>query len=262
MGKAKQKGRGAEPAKKKAGVIAIVAAVVVAIIALIVWQSGILNRSKTAVIIGEESYPVGVAQVYYRSAYNQFMNTYGAYASSFGLDTSLPLDQQPYGEDGKTWADYFKDAGVEMMQRVIILSTKAKEEGISLSEESQAHLQEMKDQIKAYCVNNNITKATYFASYGTGVTEKLYYEQMENMLLADDYAAYWADQQQYTDEEIQTYYDEHPEDFDAATYRYFFFSGTPETQTDENGNAVEATEEETAAAMEQAAAQAAEWKNA
>ena len=257
MSKAKQNGRGSAGSKKsRVGAILIAIVVIAAIIVLAVWQSGIFKKSKTAVTIGDESYSVGVAQFYYTSAYNQFINTYGSYASAFGLDTSRPLDQQAYGEDGETWADYFRNSAVDMMQRAILLSEKARAEGVSLSETSQEYLQSVKDQITSYCVNNNITKGNYFAAFGTGVTEKLYFEQLENMLLADDYAAHVTDQMQYSDEEIQAYYTEHQAEFDAASYRYFFFSGTPEAKTDEEGNAIEATEEETAAAMEQAAEQA------
>lgn len=236
----------------RAATIIISAAVLIAIVALAIWNSGIIQKSKTAVTIGDQSYTTGVVQFYYHSAYNQFLNMYGQYASAFGLDTSKPLDQQPYGEDGDTWADYFKDMGLDNMQRAIILSSEARKAGLSLSEESQTYLQETKDDITAYCVNNNITKGTYFASLGTGVTEKVYYEQLENMLLADDYSAYLMEQMQYSDDEIAAYYSEHKEDFDIVSCRYFFFDGTPETKTDEEGNTIEATEEETNAAKEQA----------
>lgn len=241
--------------KKNRGKIATIiisVVVLIAIVALAIWNSGIIQKSKTAVTIGDQKYTTGVVQFYYHSAYNQFLNMYGQYVSAFGLDTSKPLDQQAYGEDGETWADYFKDMGIDNMQRAIILSTEARKADVSLSEESQAYLQETKDEITAYCVNNNITKGTYFASLGTGVTEKLYFEQLENMLLADDYTTYLMEQMQYSDDEISAYYSEHKDDFDVISCRYFFFDGTPETGTDEEGNPIEATEEETNAAMEQA----------
>lgn len=260
MSKGKQKKgnrRGsAKGSRKKMTTIVLSVAGVLAVAALAVWNSGIIQTSKTAVTVAGQKYSTGVVQFYYRSAYNQFLNTYGSYASMFGLDTSRPLDQQTYGNEGQTWADYFKDMSIDNMERAIILSSEARKAGISLSEESEAYLQQTRDDIKVYCVNKNITKGTYFASFGTGVTEAIYFEQMENMLLADDYTKHLADQMQYTDDEITAYYNENKDEFDIVSYRYFHFSGTPETATDAEGNAVAATEEETKAAMEAASKQA------
>jgi hypothetical protein len=265
MSKEKQKRRNQRGAAngngKKVATIVISVVVFLAIAALAIWNSGIIQKSKTAVTVAGKNYSTGVVQFYYRSAYNQFLNTYGDYASMFGLDTSKPLDQQEYGEDGKTWADYFKDMGIDNMERAIILSSEARKANISLSEESQAYLQQTKDELTVYCVNNNITKGTYFASLGTGVTEKLYFEQLENMLLADDYAKHLTEQMQYSEDEITAYYDGHKNDFDIVSYRYFYFGGTPEAKTDAEENEVKATEEETKAAMEQASKLANEMAN-
>ena len=248
---------GGMKASGKVAAILIPVLVVVAIAALLITNSGIIHRSRTAVTIGEEKYSTSVVRLYYRFAYNQFVNMYGDYTSAFGLDTSLPLDEQIYDEEeGTTWADHFLDSGIDNMQQVIILSSEARKEGFTLSEEGQAALQESKDQITAYCVANNITKGTYFGSFGAGVTEKIYYEQMENMQLADEYSKHMLEQMEPTDADVQTYYDENKNDFDLVDYRSFFFNGTPETETDEEGNAIEATEEEKTAAMEAASEQA------
>ncbi len=265
MSKEKQKRRNQRGAAngngKKVATIIISVVVFLGIAALAIWNSGIIQKSKTAVTVAGKNYSTGVVQFYYRSAYNQFLNTYGDYASMFGLDTSKPLDQQEYGEDGKTWADYFKDMGIDNMERAIILSSEARKANISLSEESQAYLQQTKDELTAYCVNKNITQGTYFASLGTGVTEKLYFEQLENILLADDYAKHLTEQMQYSEDEITAYYNGHKNDFDIVSYRYFYFGGTPEAKTDAEGNEVKATEEETKAAMEQASKLANEMAN-
>ena len=56
----------------------------------------------------------------------------------------------------------------------------------------------------------------------------------------------------YTDEEVETYYNEHKNNFDVADYEYIYFKGTANSTKDADGNTVQATDEEQAAAKEAA----------
>lgn len=103
---------------------------------LVVYNSGILERNKTAVTIGGESYSVAQASYYYHSAYQNFINSQnGYYAMAFGmLDTNTPLKDQSY-DDTQTWDDYFKSVAVENMQFVHAAKKAAQEAGVTLGEE-------------------------------------------------------------------------------------------------------------------------------
>ena len=54
---------------------------VVVAVFLLVYNSGILQRSQTAVTIDGEKYTVADVSYYYQDAYQNFLNTYGSYAS-------------------------------------------------------------------------------------------------------------------------------------------------------------------------------------
>ena len=56
----------------------------------------------------------------------------------------------------------------------------------------------------------------------------------------------------YSDDEIQAYYEEHKDNYDLIDGAYVTLDGTPEAKTDDEGNAIEATDEEKAAALEEA----------
>ena len=61
------------------------------------------------------SFSVAECNYVYNMQYITFVNTYGSYASLFGLDTSKALDTQacamaPEGKENYTWDDYFRDA--------------------------------------------------------------------------------------------------------------------------------------------------------
>lgn len=159
-------------------------------------------------------------------------------------------------DDEQTWADYFRETALTNMQQVTILSNEAHKANFELTDEDREYIEETRTSIMQYCVEYNITQSTYFAYYGNCVTEALYFEELERSLLAESYSAHLTDQMEYTDDEINTYYEENKDDFDVVDYRYFLINGTPETETDENGETIEATEEETQAAMEAAKEQA------
>ena len=79
---------------------------------------------------------------------------------------------------------------------------------------------------------------------------------MEREALVNGYQSAYADSLGITDEDIQAYYEENASTLDTYDYRYIYLSGTAASTTDEDGNTVEPTEEETKAAMEAAKAKA------
>ena len=60
----------------------------------------------------------------------------------------------------------------------------------------------------------------------------------------------------YTDGELDDYYDAHAADLDSYDYRFCYINAEFEDKTDEDGNTVEPTEEETKAAWDAAAEKA------
>ena len=73
--------------------VLLVAAVTVGVIKSI-QGSGIRERSTTALTVNEHKLNNVEMNYYYVDAVNNFLNNYGSYTSLFGLDTTLPLDQQ------------------------------------------------------------------------------------------------------------------------------------------------------------------------
>ena len=55
---------------------------------------------------------------------------------------------------------------------------------------------------------------------------------------------------------METYYNEHKNNFDVADYEYIYFKGTADSTKDADGNTVKPTDEENAAAKEAASANA------
>ena len=241
-------------AEKKSNILyGVIAAVfVVVAIALVVYNSGIIQRSKTAVTIDGRSYTVPEAAYYYGQAYQSFLNsdTGYFYAITGALNTQASLKSQNYSDD-QTWDDYFKEQAVENMRFVHAATAAAKEAGVTLE---SAELEDFETGLAALketaAKNGNSYKAYLNVIYGPTMTPSIYESCSKDMLLAGKYADVYGEENfVYTEDQIQGYYDGHKENYDLVDGAIITISGAPEAKTDADGNAVEATDEEKAAAM-------------
>lgn len=250
-----------QAAEKKAKILYTTLAVVFVVVAvfLVVYNSGILQRSRTAVTIDGEKYSVADVSYYYGAAYQNFINSYGSYASLFGLDTTKSLKSQgAWGGEDQTWDEYFKDQAVENMKFVHAALKSAAEDGMTLSDEDMESFNANVEQIKAQASNAGYSYKSYLnAIYGSVMTPSVYEENLKDNLLASKYATAHHDEISFTDDEVQSFYEENKNSYDLVDGAYVSVSGTPAAKTDEEGNTVEATDEEKADAMK-AAKEAAE----
>lgn len=235
------------------GIVAVLA------IALLVWDSGFFQKRATAVTIDGESYGPAVVQYYYQTAYNS-----AYYSSTMGtgpsFDTSVDAADQVYDEEtGQTWRDYLLEQAIDDLTQVTALCHAAEAEGYTLPAEDQAYMEsELASLDQAWRSSGTYTSLGSYlrVNYGSYMDEdtfrSLYYDQV----LASSYREHYQDSLTYTDEETESYYSEHTNDLDTFTYSVFTVRATVEEQTDEEGNPVEMTEEETQAAFDTAKAEA------
>ena len=124
----------AEAAKRKTITYWIVGIVVVILVAaLLIWDSGLIQRNMTAATIGGENLSVAEMQYYYNSARQSEIQQQQMY-SQYGIsilsdpyvmyDSSSALgDEQVYNtESGQTYADHFKESALNNARRVIALN--------------------------------------------------------------------------------------------------------------------------------------------
>ena len=118
------------------------------------------------------------------------------------------------------------------------------------------------DTITAYAKQNGMTFASYLKrAYGSNMTESIFKELCEMDALATHYQEQYLDSLTYTDAELEACYEADKNSYDTADYEYISFKATADSTTDADGNTVDPTDEEQAAAKkaaEDAAADAAE----
>ena len=88
--------------------------------------------------------------------------------------------------------------------------------------------------------------------YGSNMTKKIFQGILKDTIIASHYQQDYIDSLTYTDDELQKYYEENKNSFDVANYEMITFNGAAASTKDADGNTVQPTEEESAAALQKA----------
>ncbi len=157
--------------------------------------------------------------VWYWSAYYEFLNQYGSYATYMGLDPSKELDQQVYGmsDEGKTWQEMFLEQAIVSWTRYQALCLEAEANGMKLSEEGQKQLDSIEKDM-----NENAKKAGFENAqqmlendFGKGITLEEYKKYVNTILMASEYYNKLSQEKQasLTEEKVSKYFDDNTEKF-------------------------------------------------
>ena len=272
-----------EAQRKRNTIIYTIIGVVVVILAaiLLIWDSGVFQRNATvATIDGEKVTPAQVAFHYY----NNDLATLAANYAQYGL--TMPYSPSESAEDqtieaadieewasfdifmdesyvGKTYHDYFLDAALESLRAEYAVLAAAEEAGYTLSKLGETKVDSEMDNLEStvetylsYGYNFN-TKTYLKQVYGKHMTEKAFRTCVENAELASEYyTSNLKDFADYSDAELEAYYEEHTNDLDSVHFYFRVYDGTAASTKDDEGNTVEPTDEQTAAAMAKAKADA------
>ncbi len=262
----------------------IAAAVVVGVIISFVWRSDLIPKMSKAATIDGESYSAAEVAYYYQSAYSNFVNNsqYSYFLSYLGLNTGASLKNQEIsadtasmlgievpnadtepaeGEDasgeeaapvstGLTWHDYFLDQALENMSVIQAALKAADAEGFQYPAGVQAQYDDNMAALKSTAAASGISVSQYLkGSFGAGVTEKVYSEQLMRVLRYSAYADAHQNSLTFSDGELEEVYNGDRNTYDHVSYEIVSLSGSAESTTDAEGNTVEPTEEESAAAL-------------
>ena len=193
-------------------------------------------------------------QVFYGMQYASFMNSYGDYASYFGLDATKALKDQASMDEGLTWEQYFLKAAVEEFREYAASATEAKAVGYVLPEEEVADLESFLSDMEAQATVYGFESADAYLqdSFGSAVNTADYENYLRTYFQAMSYENSIYLSVEPTDDDLLAYKEEHPDEFTDADLearsidvRHILILSDP----DEDG---EATEEEKANAKAKA----------
>ena len=216
-------------------------------------NTGYREKHTTAMQIGSHAVSNAELNYYFIDAVNSFYSSYGNYASMFGLQASVPLDQQVIDEEtGRTWADDFMDTAKDNVKNAYAMADAAAAAGFTLPEDQAAQIDSTMSTLEAYATLYGYSDAQGYlkALYGNGATTESYRAYSELNALASAYYNHYSDSLTYTDADLRAKEAENPNAYSSFSYNYYYLAtskfltgGT----TDESGNTTYSAEERAAA---------------
>lgn len=242
------------------GVIAVIFVIVLAI--AVVWRTNVIQKVATAATVDGEKYTAGEVSFYYQNVYQGFLNNNYYLVSYIGLDPYSPLQTQTINEtaaawfgaeEGQSWHDYFMAQGLQQMALIQNGLKQAEAEGFVFPDSVQTQYDDAMASMREAASANGMSVTEYLQTgLSSNITEEIYSEQMMRVLKFDTYTSAYAASLEYSTADINAAYSESPEIYDEVAYEYVRISGAAPSTTDADGNPVEPTEEESAAAMKAA----------
>lgn len=171
--------------------------------------------------LGDLEFTNGQLQVHYWSQIYNFISTYSAYLSYFGLDLTKPLSEQEcmIAESG-TWEEFFLEEALATWAQMAGIVTMAEEEGFTLSEEDKEYL--------ATTIENLKTSATTYGfkdldemvdtEMGKGTTAEDYIAYVEMDYLCSAYYSYLVEKNMPTEAQLEEYYAANQESVESSGY--------------------------------------------
>ncbi len=189
---------------------------------------------------------------YYWASVTSFLNYHGSSTQDY-FDLYTPLDQQFYSED-LTWQDYFINDALMAFKQYSVINDIAESQGFTLSETAQNTLENAEEELQstAEAMGFATIQEYLVGNYGDGATLESYIDYVHDQFVVREYTASIQDSFNYSDEEIEAYYDEnedtyiengiYKDDVNMAQLRYLMI--LPEEQTNENYEIIDAAFDE------------------
>lgn len=181
---------------------------------------------------------------HYNIAANNFINqNYAMYYYYFGIDLTGDLSAMRYSAD-LTWQDYFEQLAVENIAQVQGLSKAGREAGFKYDTADEYN--ELIANLKEGASQAGTTLKNYISQmYGDYATQARLKPYIENAMYASAYYSEVAEQLKPSREEIDTYYNEHTDNYDSVDYYTHVVNAVLPTEPTELADPVEEDGEKT-----------------
>ena len=239
--------------KKKVNIITAVVSVLLAIVFVgsiltinYVQNSGYLLRQKEALKSNNHSISAATFTYFFNYEYQNFVNQNSNYLSYYGLDVETNLRDQETS-DGKVWFDYFAENTEKALTEILYLTEKAEAEGMKLGEKETNQIKEFEKGVEEGAKEQKLSVDEYISTiYGKGVKMSDIKKGLELSLLASKFYNEKIGSTEYSDKDLEEYFNDHKNDFLYVDYKFYNFNAAI---TNEMSDAQKKAEKEKAKAL-------------
>lgn len=174
------------------------------------------KQNEVIATVGSQTLTNGELQAHYWMAVYDFLDYYGYYLSSIGVDVNKPLSEQIYDEEtGKTYQQMFLEGALDSWYRYATLVELSEEAGFQLNEEQQKYVDAVKTQVENLAKEYKYDDVEKFIDeeFFPGCSLDIYMKYTEMNYKALSYYDTLYQGLMPTQEQIEAYYTEHEAEF-------------------------------------------------
>lgn len=179
-----------------------------------------MNPGNIALTIGDTDVSVGMYNYYYESIVYEY--TYYANYGYYDLDTSADFSTQyTTDSDGNeiSWLDLFKKITVERIKTNVVYYEKGLEAGITLTDEQKEEIESQLDSVRENASASDQSVNEYIEdTFGAHCGIETLRKYMEQYYIAGTYYNQYHITGRPDEEETQTYFDEHQDEYKSCSY--------------------------------------------
>ena len=195
--------------------------VILALVYGIAYSTGFVQKSLTAVKIGDYKVNALEYRYYYTDAKMALINEYGTEMAANGVDFNKPLEDQIYSEN-ISWADYIHNQAIAELTEIYGMYGAAEKAGHVMSETMQASIDTYMDSLVSSATSQNLSADKYLnQTYGKNIGLEEIREFATRRYYAVDYVNKVEGEFQPTVEDLKAYYEANPNKLEVVSYNYY-----------------------------------------
>lgn len=189
-------------------------------------EGDMMNPGSVVAEIDGTKVSIGMFNYYYSSivSYYEQYASYGYYDLDTETDYALQFTTDDEGNKIR-WEDFFKQECLEEIETTTAYYTAGKKAGVTLTKAQQETLDSQIQSLKDSASEAEVTLNQYIeANFGKYCTEETLRLMLEQYYITANYKGMLACNSQFTDDEINKYFEENKDDFKQITFSYLAFN--------------------------------------
>ncbi|MBO4916131.1 MAG: hypothetical protein J5449_13115, partial [Oscillospiraceae bacterium] len=188
----------------------------VGVIAMALWNSGVLQRNAAAARVNGVTYTAADVAFYYYNGRANLLNN-----NSSDIDSSISLRKQEHTAGTGTWFDYLSKSALEALTNASVIAKAAGNAGFDGGSKVEEQVKNAMDNFESAASSYGYTLSQYIkAVYGPLMTRSVLERNLRMTALADAYTDYLSNPANYTEADLTAAYNEDPNSFSMVNFEY------------------------------------------